>query len=102
MRWLLLVLVGVLLSTPGAPALALEASEEMELGMTLWLGEGGSGRGVGQVYPRGMGPSAERGWRLLARPWGEGWAAETLCLAPSEHPVVCAWLRGWALQGAGP
>ncbi|XP_040832113.1 fibroblast growth factor receptor 4 isoform X3 [Ochotona curzoniae] len=31
MRWLLLVLVGVLLSTPGAPALALEASEEMEL-----------------------------------------------------------------------
>lgn len=46
--WLLLTLLGVLLGTPGAPALSLEASEEIELGMASKVGE--DGRGGWQVY----------------------------------------------------
>lgn len=38
---LLLALLGVLLRAPWAPALSFEASEEMELGMTSKVGEGG-------------------------------------------------------------
>lgn len=40
---LLLVLLGVLLGAPGAPALSFEASEETELGMASKKGEGGWG-----------------------------------------------------------
>lgn len=40
---LLLALLGVLLEVPGAPALSLEASEEMELGMAFRVGEDGRG-----------------------------------------------------------
>lgn len=41
--WLLLALLGVLLGVPGSPALSLEVSEEMELGMATKVGEGGRG-----------------------------------------------------------
>ena len=41
--WLLLALLGVLVEVPGAPALSLEASEEMELGMAFKVGEAGGG-----------------------------------------------------------
>lgn len=40
---LLLALLGVLLRARWAPALSFEASEEMELGMTSKVGEGGRG-----------------------------------------------------------
>lgn len=41
--WLLLALLGVLVEVPGAPALSLEASEEIELGMAFKVVEGGLG-----------------------------------------------------------
>lgn len=40
---LLLALLGVLLEVPGAPALSLETSEEMELGMAFKVREDGRG-----------------------------------------------------------
>lgn len=54
---LLLVLLGVLLRAPWAPALSFETSEEMELGMTSKVGEGG--RGGKSWHQKGLSKAGE-------------------------------------------